>query len=84
MGVVGSRSSSGKCGFWVLTERVQEDIGKQVAKLVSNDVILARRHKLDECLASRFRDDHADILLDDQHLIAFFNGLMRFAEDLLG
>lgn len=83
MGIIGWGSSGGESCLWVLAEGIQEDIGKQVAKLVSNNVILLSRHKLDECLAAWLGYDHADILFDDQHLIALLDGLMRLTEDLL-
>lgn len=65
-------------------EGIEEDVGEQVAELVSDDVVLLGGDELDERFPLGLYDDHLDVVLDDQYLVAVFDGLAGLAEDLLG
>lgn len=62
---------------------IKEDVREQVAKLISDDVVLLGGDELNERFLLGLNDDHLDIVLDDQYLITFLDGLVSLTKDLL-
>lgn len=60
-----------------------EDVGEQVAKLVSDDIILLGGDEFYKCLLFRLYYDHFYILLYDKYFIPLFYGLVSLSKDFL-